>query len=356
MCSTLRVQATAEDARRANITMSFSAGSSGGAGAYVSYETGVVYGNQGQFGCFATACVGNQSNVSISNFANFGIYSRYEDFIDFSAVTNQSVDTPFVKLGFQTSQVYSAAAPQSPSQILRNRVVGTTSGLSFGVGLSPVTVGSALCYTARLDEGSPLNNFSNIENLLTGWGRLGYAPESKPQQLGGPAAASSPPSPVVNTDTGVSLQQGSTVALQSLNYPNLFVRHQNFFVNLTTVSSNLDREDSAFVVRAGLAGRGFSFESVNYPGHFLRHQGFRLKLARLESHPLFSNDATFNPRPGLADSRGLSLESVNYPGYFIRHANSELVLIKGNGNLFRMDATFIPVSRAPSTPTPPRIQ
>jgi hypothetical protein len=152
----------------------------------------------------------------------------------------------------------------------------------------------------------------------------------------------------VNTDTGVSLQQGSTVALQSLNYPNLFVRHQNFFANLTAVSSNLDREDSAFVVRAGLAGRGFSFESVNYPGHFLRHQGFRLKLARFESHPLFRNDATFNSRPGLADSRGLSLESVNYPGYFIRHANSELVLIKDNGNLFRMDATFIPVSRAPS--------
>lgn len=192
-CAALRVQATAEDARRANLTMSFSAGSAGGAGAYISYETGVVYGNNGQFGCFATACAGNQSDVSFGNFANFGLTNRYEDFTGFSVVTNQGVDTPFVNLGFQTSQVFSAQAPQRPGQILQNRLVGTTSGLTYGVGLSPINVGSAICYTARLDEGDPLGEFANIKSLLSSWGKLGFAPEARPQRLGGAPPAASPP-------------------------------------------------------------------------------------------------------------------------------------------------------------------
>jgi len=216
-CGSLRIQATAEDAKRANITMTFSAGSAGGAVGYVSYETGLVYGNNGQFGCFATACVGSQSNVSISNFANFGVYNRYEDFVGFSAITSQAVDTPFLKLGFQTSQVFSARAPQAAKQILKNRVVGTSSGLSFGAGLNPVTLGTALCYTARLDEGNPLNEFANIESLLTSWGKLGFAPESRPTQLGGSTTGvqrqppSQPPAPPTfggNSAVGSGMQSG----------------------------------------------------------------------------------------------------------------------------------------------------
>ena len=191
-CSALRVQATAEDARRAGITMAFSAGSGGGAGPFVTYETGVVYGESGEFGCFATACMGTQSNVSIGNFANFGIYDRYSDFEGFSIVTSQGVDTPFAQFGFQTSQVFSAQPPRNARQFLRRQLVGTASGLSFGVGLSPVTVGQALCYTARLDAGNPLRNFSSIERILRDWADAGFSPDRRPQQVGGAAPAPAP--------------------------------------------------------------------------------------------------------------------------------------------------------------------
>lgn len=194
-CGALRVQATAEDARRAGVTMAFSAGSSGGAGPFVTYETGVVYGEDGEFGCFATACMGTQSNVSVGNFANFGIYNRYRDFEGFSIVTNQGVSTPFAQFGFQTSQVFSAEPPRNARQFIRRQVVGTASGLSFGVGLSPVTVGQALCYTARLDAGNPLRNFSDIERILRDWADAGFPPERRPQQVGGPAPTTAQPAP-----------------------------------------------------------------------------------------------------------------------------------------------------------------
>jgi hypothetical protein len=121
--------------------------------------------------------------VSIGNFANLGIYNRYSDFEGFSVVTGEGADTPFAQLGFQTSQVFSATAPERANQILKNRLVGTASGLTYGVGLSPVTVGTAICYTARLDSGNPLDNFKSVKEILEGWSKVGFAPESKPADL-----------------------------------------------------------------------------------------------------------------------------------------------------------------------------
>lgn len=182
-CSALRVQATAEDAKRAGITMAFSAGSSGGAGPFTSYETGLVYGENGQFGCFATACIGSVSNISIENFGNIGIVNNFNNFEGFSIATAQGVDTPFAQFGFQTSQLWSAEAPRNPGQFIRNQLIGTASGLSYGVGLSPVSVGQALCYTAMLDRSNPLNNFSDIEGILRSWADSGFSRETRPDKL-----------------------------------------------------------------------------------------------------------------------------------------------------------------------------
>jgi hypothetical protein len=206
-CGSLFVQATAEDARRAGVVMAFSAGSGGGAGPYVSYETGVVYGDKGEFGCFATACAGLQSNVSIGNFANIGLYSGFSNFKGFAAISTQAVDTPLVQLGFQTSQVYSASAPSVAGEILKDRLIGTSSGLSFGVGLSPVTVGTALCYTAMLDSGEPLSGFRDVESLLDGWARLGFATNAMPASLG--STGSSPARPVLPSPANVRLMGGA---------------------------------------------------------------------------------------------------------------------------------------------------
>jgi len=203
-CRSLRVQATAEDARRIGSTMAFSSGSSGGAGPFISYETGVVYGEDGQFGCFATACAGSVSNISIENFGNIGLVNNFNNFEGFSIVTGQGVDTPFAQFGFQTSQIWSARPPTSANQFLRNQLIGTASGLSYGVGLSPVSLGQALCYTAMLDNNNPLRNFSDIEGILKSWADDGFDPNDRPAKLGGSTNGESHPI----TATGNPSRQG----------------------------------------------------------------------------------------------------------------------------------------------------
>lgn len=201
-CGSLRLQSAAEDAKRANITMSFSAGSTAGAGPYFSYETGLVYGNKGQFGCFVTACIGSQADASIANFAAFGLYRSFKDFEGFSMVTGGGVDVPFIELGFQTSQVWRSTPPKSARDFAKNGLLGSVSSLSFGVGLNPVSVSSAMCYTEVLDDGQPLTLFKNIKGLLKAWGADGFAPERKPSGVGKQVGRTTRPSSSTSTPAG----------------------------------------------------------------------------------------------------------------------------------------------------------
>lgn len=187
-CDALRVQSLQEQAKQANMVMTFSEGGGGGAGVFVTYESGVAYGNNGEFGCFATVCAGQQSDVNIGGFANFGIGNRWSDLEGWSVVTGQAVDTPFAHLGFQTAQVWAADAPKSASDFVKlDRLLGSSSGLSYGAGLAPVSLSLGMCYTALLDHGDPLDKFADIKEILEGWGHAGFAPERTP-----PALASAP--------------------------------------------------------------------------------------------------------------------------------------------------------------------
>jgi hypothetical protein len=76
------------------------------------------------------------------------------------------------------------------------------------------------------------------------------------------------------------------VQLRSVNTPDRYVRHRAYLGELTPVSSELDKQDSRFIIRPGLAGKGVSFESVNFPGFFLRHESFAIKLQEREESRL----------------------------------------------------------------------
>jgi len=131
------------------------------------------------------------------------------------------------------------------------------------------------------------------------------------------------------------------VSLQSYNYQDHYVRHRNFLGEITPISSQLDKDDSAFLMVRGLdGGNTVSFESKNYPGYYLRHQEFRIKLHRPDGSDLFRQDASFRKVSGLANSSWKSFESVNYPGHYIRHRNFHLYIEGGNDDLFRKDCTF----------------
>jgi hypothetical protein len=131
--------------------------------------------------------------------------------------------------------------------------------------------------------------------------------------------------------------------LESVNYPQRFIRHRNWLGYLEPISTDLDEADSSFRIRTGLADPNcISLESKNFPGHFLRHQNWRIRLSQNDSSTLFRKDATFCQRSGLSPKGGRSFESYNYPGYFIRHRDFELWLDKFDGSkLFRDDASFL---------------
>ncbi|GLY95594.1 AbfB domain-containing protein [Actinoplanes sp. NBRC 103695] len=132
-------------------------------------------------------------------------------------------------------------------------------------------------------------------------------------------------------------------SLESFNYPGHFARHANYLGELSTVSSQLDRNDATWLLVPGLAGAGVSLRSKNYPSYYLRHSGFRLRISRSDGSRLYREDATFYVRRGNAASGSawLSFESYNYPGRFIRHANYHLWLHPiDRTQLFKADSTW----------------
>ncbi|GAA4607013.1 hypothetical protein GCM10023107_79280 [Actinoplanes octamycinicus] len=135
------------------------------------------------------------------------------------------------------------------------------------------------------------------------------------------------------------------VRLRSANYPDRFIQHRNFLVELVEPTTDGDRRDNAFVPVPGLSDpAGVSFESISFPGHYLRHQGFELKLQPRTEDALFMLDATFRELPGLADPKASSFESVNYPGHFLRHRGFRIYLDPAiSETLYRQDATFFRV-------------
>jgi len=133
--------------------------------------------------------------------------------------------------------------------------------------------------------------------------------------------------------------------LRSLNFPDHFIRHRDFFGELTRLTSQQDIDDSLFDVVTGLADpNGASLRSVNVPNHFLRHQNFRLKLQKMDNpnDEVFRKDATFHRVRGLGDPDGVSFRSVNFPDRFIRHRDFDLFIEPNNvnSNTFAADATF----------------
>jgi Alpha-L-arabinofuranosidase B (ABFB) domain len=144
-----------------------------------------------------------------------------------------------------------------------------------------------------------------------------------------------------------------TVSFRSVNFPDRFIRHKNFLGELELIVSDLDKNDASFKTRPGLfLGDGdihtVSWESVNFPNHYLRHQDFRLKLhlrpaAAGPEQDLFDKDASFFIIPGLADGSKNSFRSANFNQRLLRHRDFHIFLdqLDLSKDLDRKDATFL---------------
>ncbi|HEX8869729.1 MAG TPA: AbfB domain-containing protein, partial [Lentzea sp.] len=108
-------------------------------------------------------------------------------------------------------------------------------------------------------------------------------------------------------------------------YTDRYLRHRDSLARTDVPGSDLDRLDSTFFARPGLADAScLSFESRNFPGQFLRHANSRIGLA---ANPV-AGDATFCAREG---SGGTALESYSVRGSFIRHFSATVYLARNGG-------------------------
>lgn len=142
----------------------------------------------------------------------------------------------------------------------------------------------------------------------------------------------------------VTAQWGGTSPvrrLQSVNYPDRYVRHASFRGRIDSSVSPVD--DANFRVVKGLAANGpgyVSFASVNYPGYYLRQRETAIVLEPYDGSPQFTMDATFRQVPGLADGSASSFQSFYDPSMYIRHYAFELWVHPILSALDRSDATF----------------
>ena len=131
--------------------------------------------------------------------------------------------------------------------------------------------------------------------------------------------------------------------IKSYNFPDRYVRH----------AANIGRidpypfepyQDQLWKIVPGLAdSTGVSFQSVNFPTMYLRHENYALVLRANDNTSLFKGDATFHRVAGFADSSWSSFRSYNFPDRYIRHADYVLRIdpISGSSTSAAMqDATF----------------
>lgn len=150
------------------------------------------------------------------------------------------------------------------------------------------------------------------------------------------------------------------VRFRSSNYPNHYARHCNYTlqINPNTDKSDLYLKDSTFkLTMPAISGDGnfVSLESVNFPNYYVRHCGFRIRIDPRQETQLYKDDASFKMVAALNGRQGyISFESRNYPGRFIRHRNFQLWLDPySNAQLYKDDASFLmeaaPQSLVPQT-------
>ncbi len=154
-------------------------------------------------------------------------------------------------------------------------------------------------------------------------------------QTGGDASAPTRSAPLAALrvgDVALPLDTPKSFQVTTANLTDRFMRHQNGLGSTSVVNGNSaagDRQDATFRIVRGLASADcYSLQSVNFPNHYLRHANDRVRKDAFDNTELYKRDATWCARPALS-GKGVSFESFNFPGHYIRHYSSQLWLASG---------------------------
>ncbi len=170
-------------------------------------------------------------------------------------------------------------------------------------------------------------------------------------QQKGPEGSSEP---VSQATIALTLNSYASLQVTTPGFTNRSLRHSNSlgFTEIVDDGSAVGlKKDASWRVVRGLAdGACYSLESLNFPNEFLRHSGSRIRKDRRDGSTGYDADATWCSRPGLSGT-GVSLESKNFAGRYLRHFNAEVWLAQRGGPLpsdnaasFDQDASWNPIT------------
>ena len=127
-CAVFYDQSQADAALDLGNTLWHGIGLAGGTVPEGSTQVGVVYGANGEFGCFEAHCVGSGPDASGSPFYTFGVIKDWPSFAGTSLVKPGEVSAPFLEIGFETGQVWAPGFAE---------LLGAVSSVSVGDGFLP---------------------------------------------------------------------------------------------------------------------------------------------------------------------------------------------------------------------------
>ncbi len=160
-CLSVRDEAIANEAKRSGITTTYGAGSAQTAFAIsMSEEIGVVYGSQGEYGCYFTTCGGFVSDLSISAYGAVGEYESYSVVAGDAEVYAGGASPPILEIGGGSIAV--VVSRDFSDSSVPHKVVGSVQTLGIGVGILPGQAAALRCHTDVNDvlgvRGVPVSN------------------------------------------------------------------------------------------------------------------------------------------------------------------------------------------------------
>ncbi len=143
-CGLLRQPFLSDLAQHTNASLTLGTGLGLSAGASATAELGVAYGEQGEFGCYVSTCVGGESAVGISAYAVMARYFGYENIAGTSVVVSD---------GFSPVGLPPFSAGGEIGQITANgEIIGTSLSMGLSAGYStPISLGALECTTDVLN-------------------------------------------------------------------------------------------------------------------------------------------------------------------------------------------------------------
>ena len=115
----------------------------------------------------------------------------------------------------------------------------------------------------------------------------------------------------------------TATSIESYDMPGYFMISRDSTQSVRLVEGGDQTPEGQWNLVTGLAGTGtVSFMPVALENHYMRHRSYILYCDPAATDDLFRGDASFTPRPGLADPTNpklVSFESQNFPGRFLIH-------------------------------------